>query len=99
MMDWINHNGILVALVLFVFSTVVGSADKTRIPANWGFWKMWGFNAIQALGANASKFAEQSPVIQKLNATTLQADPAGNLVTTQTAISTTAASGGEVPKL
>lgn len=98
--DWINHNGILVAFMAFVFSLIVGAAPK-ELPAYWGFWRMWAFGAIQALGANAGKFSAQSPVIQKLNATELKTDQAGNLVTTQTAISTVPAAevGGAVPKL
>lgn len=99
MVEWANHNGILLAFMAFVFSLIVGAAPK-ELPASWGFWRLWMFGAVQALGANAGKFSAQSPVIKTLQATELKKDGSGNTVQTDTHITTTpATAGGEVPKL
>lgn len=74
-MNWIESHGIAVLLICYVFAVVMASGPKP--PPHWGFWKLWAYNAAQALGANAGKFAEQSPVIQKLQASETSVDSNG----------------------
>jgi hypothetical protein len=99
MIAWIDAHGIATALILFVFSTIVSSAPKQMIPKTWGFWRTWGFNALQALGANAGNYAKGNPLIQKLEATEVSVDSDGTKTATQTSITSTPASNVGVPPI
>jgi len=88
---WIDAHGIATALILFIFSTVMSSAPKSMIPKTWGFWRIWVFNAGQALGANAGNYAKGNPLIQKLEATEIAVDSDGTKTATQTSITSTPA--------
>ena len=85
---WVDHHGFLVILVCFIFATVMASAPK-EIPRYWGFWRVWMFNAFQALGANAGNYARANPLIQKLEASETSIAADGSKVQTDTTINST----------
>ncbi len=86
-MAWVDHHGFFVLLLCFVFATVMSSAPKDT-PKTWGFWRTWGFNAMQALGANAGNYANTSPMIHKLQATETTVDSTGAKTEVTTSINT-----------
>ena len=71
--SWVDHHGFAVILICFIFATVMSSAPKDT-PKTWGFWRTWGFNAFQALGANAGNYANTSPLVRKLQSTETTVD-------------------------
>jgi pectate lyase len=97
MTAWIDSHGFLVILICFIFATVMSSAPKDT-PKTWGFWKTWGFNAFQALGANAGNYANTSPLVHKLQATETTIDASGTKTETATTINTTIPAPQESPK-
>jgi hypothetical protein len=85
MVQWVDHHGIAFTFICFVFACIMSSAPK-QIPTKWGFWKLWMFNAAQALGANAGKYANSNPDLKNLQATEVSTNDKGDKIETDTKI-------------
>jgi hypothetical protein len=82
---WADHHGIFMMFCAYVFATVMSSAPKDT-PKTWGFWQTWCFNAGQALGASAGKYANTNPLLQKLTDTKVEDAGGGKTLLTTTSV-------------
>ena len=64
MHNWIETHGFECLLIAGLFSLVMSSAPPP--PSQWGFWKLWAFNAAKSLGANASHLIQRNTEFQTL---------------------------------
>jgi hypothetical protein len=83
---WVETHGFECVFFLFVFSLIMSNAPKP--PVHWGFWKLWAFGAMKALGASAAMVEQANPLAQQF----LQTQTA----TPDKVVTETAASSGPV---
>lgn len=63
MMTWVETHGMECVVALFLFSLVTSVMPPYGTPY---FFRLWGYNVLSALGANAGNVVKHTPVGQKL---------------------------------
>lgn len=88
MMAWVETHGMECVVALFLFSMITSVMPPYGTK---GFFSLWGYNVLAALGANAGNIVKHSPAGKNLESfvgTTVEKEPDGSMTKTDVAVST-----------
>jgi hypothetical protein len=63
MMNWVESHGMECVTALFLFSLITSVMPAYGTPH---FFRLWGYNVISTLGANAGNIVKHTPAGQKI---------------------------------